>query len=237
MLQQTSSPSPYRPTRPSPGATLREFLWLFARAKQALQAENEPATGGEGSLGAVLVIPALLGGDWQTRGLRAALSRAGYAAFGWELGTDWGPTPELMDGVEARLLALAAAHGPVNLVGLSMGGLFCRWLAIRHPDRVRQVITVCSPFRAPLDSFWLPLRPALKIWPAPGLAATAEALQRPLPVPGAYLYSERDGIVAWESCRDPRCPKNCFAIDGPHVMIANDPSVRAIVLEQLGRCA
>jgi pimeloyl-ACP methyl ester carboxylesterase len=113
--------------------------------------------------------------------------------------------------------------------------LFCRWLAFRHPDRVRQVITVCTPFRAALDSFWLPLRPLLKIWPMPGLAAMAAALEQPLPVPGTYLYSRRDGIVAGESCMDVRYPQDCFVIDGTHVTIAVDPSVRAIVLERLRR--
>lgn len=97
------------------------------------------------------------------------------------------------------------------------------------------MITVCSPFRATLDSFWLPLRPPLKIWPMPGLAAMAAELEQPLPVPGSYLYSKRDGIVAWESCLDVRYPQDCFEIDGTHVTIAVDPSVRGIVLERLGR--
>ena len=185
--------------------------------------------------GAVLVIPALFRGDEQTRGLRADLSCHGYAAFGWELGPDLGPTARLMAGAEARLVELFDIYGPVNLVGLSMGGLFCRWLAFRHPHRVRQVITVCSPFRAALDSFWLPLRPVLKVWPIAGLAEMAQELERPLPVPGTYLYSKRDGIVAWESCIDVRYPQDCFAIDGSHVTMANDPSVRAILLDRLGR--
>ena len=140
-----------------------------------------------------------------------------------------------MAGVEAKLIALSDIYGPVNLVGLSMGGLFSRWLAFRHPARVRQVITVCSPFRAPLDSFWLPLRPLLAVWPIPGLEAMAQELEQPLPVPGTYLYTKRDGIVAWESCIDRRAPLDCFAIDGTHVTIASDPSVRAIVLERLAR--
>jgi pimeloyl-ACP methyl ester carboxylesterase len=188
-----------------------------------------------GQRGAVLVIPALLRGDGQTRGLRRELARNGYAAFGWGLGPDLGPTPSLMAGAEARLLALAEVHGPVNLLGLSMGGLFCRWLAFRHPDHVRQVITVCSPFRGALDSFWLPLRPMLKVWPIPDLATMAEALERPLPVPGSYLYSPSDGIVAWESCIDVRFPQDCFEMTGTHLTMSVDPSVRAIVLERLGR--
>jgi hypothetical protein len=228
--------SPYRPARPTPLATLREFLALFGSARVSMLREPEPAFGGSPSRGAVLAVPPLFCGDWQTRIIRAALCRAGYAAFGWGLGADWGPTPRLMDGLEARLLALSAEHGPVNLVGLSMGGLFCRWLAFRHPACVRQVITVCSPFRSPLDSFWLPLRPALRVWPVPGLTGIAETLDRPLPVPCTCLYSRRDGIVAWRSCFDPSRPGDSFEIAGSHVTIGNDPSVTAIVLERLDAC-
>lgn len=234
-MTSTSPPGAYRPTRPSPIARLREFVSLFTRLWNTPRRLGDPHAANAGPRGAVLVIPSLLRGDRQTRGLRAELLRNGYTAFGWELGPDLGPTRKLMAGAEARLLALTDAYGPISLVGLSMGGLFCRWLAFRHPDRVRQVITVCSPFRSALDSFWLPLRPLLKIWPMPGLAVLAAALERPLPVPGSYLYSRRDGVVAWESCIDVRYPQDCFAIDGVHVTIASDPSVRRIILERLGR--
>jgi len=233
VTELTASPAPYRPARPAPLATLREFRLLFGSARMTMLREPEPAVGGSGSRGVVLAVPPLFCGDWQTRILRAALSRAGYAAFGWGLGADWGPTPQLMDGLESRLVALAADHGPVSLLGLSMGGLFCRWLGFRHPACVRQVITVCSPFRSPLDSFWLPLRPALSLWPVPGLAGLAETLERPLPVPCTCLYSKRDGIVAWRSCFDPSRPGDSFEIAGSHVTIGNDPSVTAIVLNRL----
>lgn len=233
MPEPASPEQPYKPLRPPPLATAREFVLLIPRARAFWRMRQEPAGGRTGARGAVLVVPTLFRGDGQTARLRAAISRAGYACFGWDLGVDWGPTPGLIRGMEARLLALAEAHGPVSLVGLSMGGLFCRWLALRHPQLVRQVITVCSPFRAPMDSFWLPLRPALKIWPVPGLEGLAEDLQRPLPVPCASLFSKRDGIVAWASCFDPARPEECFEVRSSHVMIATDPSVTAIVLERL----
>ena len=235
MPELIASPAAYRPVRPPLLATLREFRLTFGSARLALMRVPEPAEGGSGPRGPVLAIPALFCSDWQTRILRTKLSQNGHAAFGWRLGTNWGPTPQLMDGVESRLLALAAAHGPMDLIGLSMGGLFCRWLAFRHPDCVRQVITVCSPFRAPLDSFWLPLRPALRVWRVPGLAAMAEALERPLPVPCTSLYSKRDGIVAWRSCFDASRPDDSFAFGGSHVTMGNDPSVTAIVLDRLSR--
>jgi pimeloyl-ACP methyl ester carboxylesterase len=152
-MTSTPTAAVYRPIRPPVMARLREFFSLLTRHEGAPRVVGEPSGGNNGSRGAVLVIPPLLRGDGQTKGLRAELGRNGYAAFGWELGPDWGPTARLMAGAEARFLTLTDTYGPINLIGLSMGGLFCRWLAFRHPERVRQVITVCSPFRAALDSF------------------------------------------------------------------------------------
>ncbi len=224
------APARYRPLRPPLRATLREFAALIVRAP----ARGRPAAGEAApQRGAVLVLPTLLRSDWQTRGLRAAIAQRGYAAFGWGMGHNWGPTRHLMAGAEARLLELSNAYGPVSLVGLSMGGLFCRWLAASHPARVRQVVTVCSPFRNPFDSFFLPLRPLLRIWPVRNLTALAAALEHKLPVPEANLYSPCDGLVAWQSCYDPARPQDGAAIDTPHVLIATDPAVQAAVLDRL----
>ena len=121
------------------------------------------------------------------------------------------------------------------MIGLSMGGLFSRWLAFRHPNRVGQVITVYSPFRSAIDNFLLPLRPLLKVWPPPNLVAMAAELEQPLPVPGTFLFSRKDGIVAPDSCRDSRYPDDCFPIKGGHVTIGRDPSGMTIVLQRLDR--
>jgi hypothetical protein len=182
---------------------------------------------------ATLVVPPLLRGDDFTQVLRNGLTSAGQAAFGWGLGPDYGPTEKLLAGAEARLAALFADRGPVSLVGLSMGGLFCRLLALRRPGQVRQVVTVCTPFRAPLDSFLLPLGPVLSLWPVPALEALAREVQQPLPVPSLCLYSREDGIVAADSCYDPARPQDAAGIDCAHVAIATDPVVRMLVLERL----
>ena len=227
------SPAGYKPNRPSALATLRE-VWAFTRRPPYRSAAAQMPMD-EPSKGAVLVIPTLLRDDVQTSAMRGGLLQDGYAAFGWMLGRNMGPTARLLQGSQARLIALSDAHGPVNLVGLSMGGLFCRWLAFQHPERVRQVITVCSPFRAPLDSFFLPLRPALKLWRVPNLEAMGDDLDQPLPVPGTAIYSRTDGIVASESCRDRWHPDDCIALDTHHVTIATNPEVLAIIRDRLAR--
>ena len=234
MTQLPLADHPYRPTRPPISARFREFAALLSPTRRPT---GEPGANPSlaAAAGPVLVLPGLGRGDGQTRRLRSFLDEAGYRSFGWDLGVCIGPTQRLMDGAAARLRELSRDHGPVNLVGLSMGGLFCRWLAQRHPTAVRQIVTVCSPFRAALDSFYLPLRPLLPLWPGADLIALADGMEGPVPVPCTFLYTVTDGTVAWESCIDPTRPGDCFAITGPHVTMANNPMLRTILLHRLPR--
>jgi alpha-beta hydrolase superfamily lysophospholipase len=134
-----------------------------------------------------------------------------------------------------RLAALGEQHGPVHVVGFSMGGLFARWLALRQPVLVRSVTTVCSPFRAPTDSVFLPLEPLVGTWWGAEVAALAREVERPLSGPATFIYSRDDGIVSWESCRDTGRPGDNIETHGPHVSIAQNLDVFRIVAERLAR--
>lgn len=50
--------------------------------------------------------------------------------------------PEMADIVAEHLRAGFAAHGPVDVVGHSMGGKVAMVLALRHPDLVRRLVVV-----------------------------------------------------------------------------------------------
>lgn len=184
---------------------------------------------------AVLVLPALARGDQYTARVRTFLTRIGYAAHGWNLGVNVGPTQRLLDGAAERLTELSDAYGPVSIVGYSLGGLFARWLSLRMPDRVRQVITICSPIRDATRNFWLPLAPFLRLWRGPDLQGLADDVARPLPVPCTVLFSRDDGVVNWSACLDPTCPEDCVEIAGPHVLIAANRQVMAILAKELAR--
>ena len=186
------------------------------------------------AVGPVLVLPGLARGDSQTSQLRRHLTGLGFDVRGWDLGINIGPTRRVLDGLDALLGATADTSGPVNLIGLSMGGLFARWMAQSHPASVRQVITVCSPFRSPLDSFFLPLRHLAPLWPC-DVAAFIEAVGRRPPVPSTCLYTVTDGTVAWGSCLDPNNPTDCFKFEGVHVTMALNPAVWSLLSERLAR--
>ena len=178
----------------------------------------------------VLAIPGFLRNDGTTRELRAYLDQCGYRSFGWALGVNWGPTPELIAGLRRRLMQLRDLQGDrVSVIGVSLGGLLARDLAHDAPDDIRQVITIASPISLPTASTVEPVvRLAARFYrPAIDVARLAA----PLAVPSCAIFSREDGTVAWESCRS-RDP-NCLNIEasGPHSSIQRNPDVlRAVAL-------
>ncbi len=221
----------YAPVRPTLRRTAAEAI-AFLTPKSAL-CVDQMLPRGEGR--PVLVLPVIGRDDGHAAQMRSALEQLGYRSFGWGLGTNLGPTPRILSGLERRLVALHAGHGPLDVVGFSLCGLFARWLAHGHPEKVRQVATVCSPFRAVVDSAYLPLRPLLRVWRTPGLLEIAAMAAQPLPVPGTFVYSRNDGIVAWRSCIEPLQPDDCFEISGLHVTIHRNPEILAILARRFAR--
>ena len=185
---------------------------------------------------AVLVIPALFSGDYLTRGFRGALATLGYQVEGWGAGVNFGPTRSAWNAASERLFDIATGSGQrVSLVGHSLGGVLARALATEHPERVRRVITVCSPFRLPTASRLRPLYRALSYWHIDDDALIAR-IGEPPPVPTTAIYSPRDGIVAWTSCVDEPGPgRENAAIDGPHSTMLANPATMRIVADRLAR--
>ena len=221
--------------RPSIDRTAAEAVALIGtRSASPFDALLPEVPKGDGH--AVLVLPALFRGDPYTEAVRQFLSAIGYSAHGWDLGVNIGPTKRLLDGTSSRLVELCDEHGPVSIVGYSMGGLYARWLSMRMPERVRQVVTVCSPCNAPASNFWLPLEPLLGLWPDVDLASLAVEVAGPLPVPGAFIFSRDDGIVNSAACRDTHAAdEDNIEISGRHVTIARNPEVMSIVAGRLAR--
>ena len=231
VMSSPASVLAYAPVRPALRRTMAEAICFLRPTPVLLVDPMLPHVEGR----AVLVLPVIGRGDVHTAPMRAALNQLGYRAFGWSLGINPGPTPRVLAGIEHRLLTLHAEHGLLDVLGFSLGGVLARFLAHRHPDKVRQVATVCSPFRETLDSAFVPLRPFLRAWRTPDLPEIAARAAHPLPVPGTFVFSQNDGIVAWRSCIEPSQPENCFEIPGLHVAITHDPDVLAILARRLAR--
>lgn len=174
----------------------------------------------------VLVLPGLLATDTSTALLRVFLRRLGYEVTGWRLGRNLGPTDEVLDELPAMLAGLAQHTGrAVSIIGWSLGGIFAREIARMHPDQVRRVITLGSPF-ALTDSGQSHADRAYQRRSrlhANGRVPTREQVSQPISVPSTAVYSRRDGIVAWQTCIEPetalhenvevRCAHLGFGVD------------------------
>ncbi|HZK91435.1 MAG TPA: alpha/beta hydrolase [Stellaceae bacterium] len=220
------------------GPTLRDLMGegsaiLRARLRPR-QIRTGPVPRGDGH--PVIVLPAFFCSDAMTRGLRAWLAALGYAVEGWGAGVNLGPTTAAVAAAAAdRILRISTetTGRKASLVGVSLGGALGRALANAHPDRVRRVITVCSPFRLPTAS---PLEPIYRaLAPLHGSQQRMLAhLSEPPPVPTVAIYSRTDGIVAWRSCVDDPAPnRENVAVNGAHTTMLVNPHTLRVIAERL----
>ena len=131
--------------------------------------------------------------------LRRALAEAGYRAHPWKRGWNLGARADIIERLTSRLDEISTDR-PVLLVGWSLGGVFARELARQHPDRVRAVVTLGSPFSndPKLNNVW-----RLYEWVA-GHKVDQPPIPRVTakpPVPTLAIWSRGDGIVAPAAAR------------------------------------
>jgi pimeloyl-ACP methyl ester carboxylesterase len=186
----------------------------------------------------VLVLPGYLADDVATRALRWFLRDRGHYVHGWRLGRNFGPRPDTVQGIAARLMALHERHGQrIALVGWSLGGIYARELARHFPDHVRQVITLGTPFRD-VNATTVARLQRLGIGPRPDdrVAAFVERLSEPLPVPSTSILSRTDGIVAWRSCVEVPGPnRETIAVESSHTGMPHHPAVLLVLADRLAQ--
>jgi pimeloyl-ACP methyl ester carboxylesterase len=192
---------------------------------------------------AVLVFPGLSGSDRATRLLRRYLDQQGYATHPWGLGRNLGPwrTPGLSDRLTERLQDVFADAGSrkVSLVGWSLGGIYARLLARKHPERVRQVITLGSPIGGSPR--------ATRVYPLVELMNRAQIDEarlvqlrilgvEPLPVPTTAIFSKSDGIVPWQiAMQAPSARSESIEVYGSHLGLGVNPAVLFAVADRLAQ--
>jgi pimeloyl-ACP methyl ester carboxylesterase len=186
----------------------------------------------------VLVVPGLLASDMSTALLRRFLRWLGHEVHGWDLGRNVGPTDAVLDRLPQTLAALAeSSGGPVSLVGWSLGGIYAREMARRHPGQVRQVITLGSPFaltdprQSRADGVY---RRRSYLHADAGRVPTREQVAQPISVPSTAVYSRRDGITAWHACIEPETAlhENVEVRCG-HLGFGTDPATLWLIADRL----
>ncbi len=205
-------------------ATTLPASWpLLARAKRG---DGHP----------VLVLPGYWAGDGSTLVLRRYLRALGYHAHRWGLGQNLG----LSDGVAGPLLdrleALHARHGrAVSLVGWSLGGVYARELAKLAPTRVRQVVTLGSPFgmqRRADGAGWL----AGMVFGSSQGARREGRIADPPPVPVTAIVSRTDTIAGFHTCREaPSAQAENIEVMGSHIGLGVNPLVLFAIADRLAQ--
>jgi len=196
----------------------------------------EAAPHGDGHL--VLVLPGLLAGDFSTIPLRRFLRALSYDARAWGLGINVGPNDALRQRLDALLMNAHRACGQrVSLIGWSLGGIYARELARAHPEAVRCLITLATPFRdisATHAARLVPIRPGGRsLRDAHDLRAY---LRTPVPVPTTSIFSKTDGIVHWQSCLETEGPeRENVEVSCSHTGMGFHAEVLAVLADRLAQ--
>ena len=190
----------------------------------------------------VVIFPGLATGGKSVATLRARCRELGYDAFDWGQGFNAGPQGDLdawLHNLKSRVVDMLSGHTqPATLIGWSLGGLYAREIGKLIAPRVRQVITMGTPFNAAADHtnvgwlFRLLSGNSAAIDPALSLR-----LRTPPPMRTTSIYSRSDGVVAWQTCRHHKRSALVHDIEvgGSHVGMNWNRDVLAVVADRLGQ--
>jgi len=126
----------------------------------------------------------------------------------------------------------------ISLVGWSLGGIYARELARQHPDWVRQVVTLGSPFNLSnkANHAWR-LYERLSGETIESQQLLLRQLRAPLPVPTTAVYSRTDGVVAWQTCLEDenRHQTQNIEVAGSHCGLGHNPMVLYVLADRLSQ--
>jgi len=183
----------------------------------------------------VLVLPGFLAGDWTTQRLRDVIAGLGYRVETPQIFFNAGPTRQILTRMNRKLLDLADESGStVSIVGVSLGGVLARQLALDNPEAVRCVVTLCSPIRYPVITPLQPFAHALTPFHEPAWLDRRGEIGSALPVPVTAVYSEDDGIIDWRQCLQDDAPGAMnVRVTGAHTTIGSNSEAHAAVAQAL----
>ena len=225
------------PSKAQWAADFPRALWGAASLVPA-RAHLNAAARGDGR--PVMILPGMCNTERSIFVMRRYLGRIGYDTRGWGLGRNLASRTIGADG--ERLFTAVAAFAeevgePVTLIGVSLGGIMARLEAHRHPELVREVITVASPYAGDprATNVWrmFELLTGEKIDSAAVVAQRLE-IAAPLSMAATAIWSRTDGFVNGMICHAPDEP-GCRAIEveSGHVGVQLRPQVLRAIADVL----
>lgn len=209
----------------------------FAQHKFTKPSDAKPGDGHP-----VVIFPGLGTDGKSVATLRAHCRALGYDAFDWGQGFNTGPKGDLDDWlhtVQAQVVDLLAGHTQqATLIGWSLGGLYAREIGKLMAPRIRQVITMGTPFNAEADHTNVGWLYRLLGGNSPQMdKALSLRLRTPPPMRTTSIYSRSDGVVAWQTCRHDTLSHlvHDIEVDGSHIGMGWNRDVLAAVADRLGQ--
>ena len=198
---------------------------------------------GRGDRHPVLVLPGFSASDMSTVPLRGIIRSQGYWVHAWGLGRNIGPTEKIVTGMVERLTLLSDRHdAKVSLIGWSLGGMYARALARLFPERVREVITLGSPYRlrdanaTPVGRMFRSYQNQHVVSAADRAAMPPEEDMPPLTMPATSIYTRTDGIVHWSNCIDAEGPlRENIEVRSSHIGLGVNPAAIVAISDRLAR--
>lgn len=240
--------APEAATAVPPRAIRRPDPWVQMAALMGLPLEfgafllTWPVLGrlGRGDRHPVLVLPGFMGDDSSTAPLRALVGSWGHQVHGWGDRVNPGPTAEVLDLLDRLLAEVYGAHKrKVTLIGWSAGGRYARHLARKHPDMVRQVVTLACPIQHRIgvdDSSISFIIDQVKHRFSPDFAQIPEHALGRLPVPSTSIYTRTDGVIRWHACLDVVDDQHeNVEVYASHAGVGVNPSVIYVIADRLAQ--
>ena len=194
----------------------------------------------------VLLIPGFWTGDQSLYPLAWRLRAAGYRVFFAGIWLNNGCPRATVESLSAALQALYKSdHEPLVIIGHSLGGIYARELARRHPNMIERIVLMGSAIRNPLAS----TNPFVLAWYVVSRPAHHDGggcvnsladlcgthYLEPPGVPETIIYSRRDEVVAWTSCLESGPNVESFEVNSSHCLIPFNPEALQIILKRLER--
>jgi pimeloyl-ACP methyl ester carboxylesterase len=219
---------------------IEPFRAAFEFASRQVAPGRTAAAPGDGH--PVIIFPGLGTDGSAVAPLRRHCKSLGYEALDWGRGFNLGPQGDIdvwLAELKAHTVELLRGFDQsATLIGWSLGGIYARELSKTMGRRVRQVITLGTPFNANADHTNVGWIFRLLSGGAPPYTAAFSARLRSAPaVPTTSIYSRSDGIVAWQTCRHVLETHRIqdLEVPGSHIGLAWNPAVLHVVGDRLAQ--